>query len=177
VITKALGTSALATAFKKRAFDASDARYAAMVDSMTRLNREASELAIAHGAHAMTDVTGFGLSGHGLELAEASGVSLCLELAEIPVLEGAIEMLQAGHTCGGSQANRRRAADKMKLGAGVDEFEEYLLHDPQTSGGLLISLPEEGVTPLLTTLIENGHSAARIGRVDVSSEYPLQISG
>lgn len=175
VLTKALGTSALATAFKNGAFNASDARYTAMVSSMTRLNREASELALLHGAHAMTDVTGFGLSGHGLELAEGSGVSLVLELAELPVLEGALEMLQAGYTCGGSQANRRRAEGKIHFSEGMDEFEEYLLHDPQTSGGLLISLPESGTRELVGLLRDSGHEVACIGRVEAKGEHFIDI--
>jgi selenide,water dikinase len=177
ILTKALGTSALATAFKNRAFDDEDPRYRSMVASMTRLNREASELALRHGSHAMTDVTGFGLSGHGLEMAEGSRVTLTLELEQIPVLEGALEMLQAGYTCGGSQANRRRAQGKVKYSAGLDEFEEYLLHDPQTSGGLLVSLPEAGADAMLRTLLDQGHEAARIGRVEAKKGHFMEILG
>jgi selenide,water dikinase len=177
VLTKGLGTSALATAFKKGAFNSEDPRYHSMLDSMTRLNREASELALRHGAHAMTDVTGFGLSGHALELAEASDVSLTIELSSLPVLEGALEMLQAGHTCGGSEANRRRAQKSMGLVEGIEEFEQYLLHDPQTSGGLLISIPEAGARRLQSELSRNGHPAEIIGQVASRGELALKILG
>ncbi len=175
LLSKALGTSALATAFKNGAFDESDSRYRAMVSSMTRLNREASVLAQEFGAHALTDVTGFGLSGHMLEMLTGSELGFRIRLSSLPVLEGALEMLAAGYTCGGGEANRKRALDKIELPEKIELHQEYLLHDPQTSGGLLMALPKERAPALLARLQESGHAAAIVGEVVGPSKQPLHI--
>lgn len=175
LLSKALGTSALATAFKNDAFDENDARYRAMVSSMTRLNREASELAQKAEVHALTDVTGFGLSGHMLEMLAESELCFEISLSALPVLEGALEMLAAGYTCGGGEANRKRAQGKMELSEKLELHQEYLLHDPQTSGGLLMALPKETALTLLSRLQASGHRAAIVGEVTGPSEHPLRI--
>jgi len=175
LLTKALGTSALATAFKNGAFDESDPRYHAMVSSMTRLNREASELAQEYQVHALTDVTGFGLSGHMLEMLTANELSFEIRLSSLPVLEGALEMLAAGHTCGGGEANRKRARKKIELPEKIELPQEYLLHDPQTSGGLLMALPKDEASKLLSRLRASGHAAAIVGEVAGPAEHPLRV--
>ncbi len=175
VLSKALGTSALATAFKKDAFGEDDPRYQGMIASMTLLNREAARLAVKAGVHAMTDVTGFGLSGHALEMAEGGGVTFEIELSALPVLEGALEMLQAGFTCGGGRANHKRAEEKMDVEGELEVFENDLLHDPQTSGGLLMSLPADAGPAVTAQLRSSGHSAAVIGRVVPAGKVPLRI--
>ncbi len=176
VLTKALGTSALATAFKSGVFDESDARYRAMVDSMTRLNREAGEMAASHRVHALTDITGFGLSGHLLEMLEGSGLTFTIRLGSLPLLEGALEMLAAGHTCGGGQANRKRAQGKIELPASIELHQEYLLHDPQTSGGLLMATTPAEAEKIVSNLKVHGHAAAIIGEVTAASEFPLRVT-
>ena len=176
VLTKALGTSALATAFKSGAFDESDARYKAMVNSMTRLNREAGELAIRHGAHALTDITGFGLSGHLLEMVEGSGLAFTIRFDSLPLLPGALEMLAAGHTCGGGEANRKRARGKIDLPQEFEIQEEYLLHDPQTSGGLLMATTPSEAEEIVSNLNVRGYAAAIIGEVTAESAFPLRVT-
>jgi selenide,water dikinase len=165
ILTKALGTAALATAFKAETFDEGDERYRALVATLTLSNRRASEIAVKSGATAATDVTGFGLSGHALELAEASGVGLELQFEALALLPGAREALEAGHSCGGAHANRRHAADRMVLQIGDDDAKSGLLHDPQTSGPLLFCIDEPRAEAVVEMLREAGYpQAARIGR-------------
>jgi selenide,water dikinase len=175
LLSKALGTSALSTALKNGAFDETDSRYRSLVDSMTRLNREASEVALAHGAHALTDITGFGLSGHLLEMIGSSGLRFEIDLHTLPVLDGALDMLRAGQTCGGGHANRKRASDATELFSGIESFQEDLLHDPQTSGGLLLALPASAGPAALAELRASGHAAQIIGRVAEGEGPALRI--
>jgi selenide,water dikinase len=166
VLTKPLGTSALATALKRDVLTETDPAYAALVDSLTRLNDDASAVALEFGAHALTDITGFGLSGHGLEMALASGVTLQIEMSRLPVLPRALEVLAAGHTCGGTETNRMRALPHLDAAPGLDAALLHLLHDPQTSGPLLMALPAAQGDAAVTALHRRGLTqAARVGQV------------
>jgi selenide,water dikinase len=167
VLTKPLGTGVIATAIK--AGTAPPAAAEAAGASMARLNREAGAAAVAVGARAATDVTGFGLAGHLSRLARESGVSLVLDAAALPLLPHALE-LAARHQPGGLKANRRHYGPALLL-AGLDPAREPLLFDPQTSGGLAIACPPERVAELLAAL----PGATTIGRAEAAGTHPLIV--
>jgi len=139
-LTKPLGTGIITTAAMQDV--ASPEELEAAVQSMTTLNRDSSRLAREIGVHALTDISGFGLLGHSYEVAAASGVRLRLEAQAVPALPGALDHAAAGITTGGEARNRDYLADKVTFSQALDEALERLLFDPQTSGGLLFSLPE-----------------------------------
>jgi selenide,water dikinase len=169
LFTKALGTGVISTAIKKGV--ARQEWIDAAVRSMTTLNKAAAEV-ITGGTgvptwsvHALTDITGFGLVGHAREMALASNVSLVLHSATIPVLEGALECVRAGHIPGGLKANREFAECVVEYENGIPEEVKTLLFDPQTAGGLLISVAAEDSTLLAQALHAAGVSAIEIGEV------------
>ncbi len=155
VLTKALGTGVIATALKRGIAD--EAHVEAATASMLTLNRSAAEAMADVDAHGVTDITGFGLIGHGREMAKASGVTLEIDWRKIPFLPGALHYAQAGALPGGLHHNRDFASCDVTIHPTVPPEIAHLLYDPQTSGGLLISMPEADAArfPL-------GH---RIGRV------------
>ncbi len=163
VLTKALGTGVIATAIKDGVAPASSGN--AAVASMQRLNAAASKAAVAAGIVAGTDVTGFGLLGHLGELLEASGVSAVLDLAAIPILEGAVEIAEAGHVPGGTKRNYRAVRPVVDFGDTPSAVQTVLV-DAQTSGGLLLAVPDEIVDDLTAAIIAGGDLAAVIGRVE-----------
>jgi selenide,water dikinase len=165
VLTKAIGTGVISTAIKKQ--KAESAWVDAATASMTTLNKSAAELLArnAYPVHAMTDVTGFGLIGHARELALASKVSLELRAANVPVLPGALACVRAGHVPGGLKANRDFAECMVEYSADVPADLLTLLFDPQTAGGLLISVSAEAAHDLVAQLREIGLPAAHIGDV------------
>ncbi|TDB89004.1 selenide, water dikinase SelD [Actinomadura sp. KC216] len=162
VLTKPLGTGVIATALKRGA--AEEEQVKAAVDSMTTLNASASEAALAAGARAATDVTGFGLLGHLHRMLRASGVSAEIHAREVPLLPGALELASAGFVSGGTRANISFLADAVHVDDGVSEDLSVLLHDAQTSGGLLIACPGPSAG-LLADLRERGLPAVAVGRV------------
>jgi selenide, water dikinase len=163
VLTKAIGTGVVATALKRGAPDASVV--AATVDSMTTLNRAAGEAAVAADLLAATDVTGFGLLGHLHRMARASGVAAEIDAAAVPFLPGAAELAGEGFISGGTRNNQEFLADKVELDAGVPPVVATLLHDAQTSGGLLLAVPPERLKALLADLASRGPQPALVGRV------------
>lgn len=166
ILTKPIGTGVITTALKQG--KAESEWIAGAVRSMTTLNQTASALAIAHsGVHAMTDITGFGLMGHGREMALGSGVALEIEAASVPLISGALEAVALGAIPGGLIANREFAECLAADAAGstVPDDIRTLLYDPQTSGGLLISVAPGDASALLDSLREAGAPAAIIGRV------------
>lgn len=142
-LTKAIGTGIVLTALKREAAD--ENHVAEATTSMLRLNRLASQLAQEIGVNACTDITGFGLVGHATEIAEKSGVRLRIALEAVPFLSGALEYAELGFVPGGVGRNRDYFAmlgeHRVVLPEGLRRSLDDLLHDPQTSGGLLISLP------------------------------------
>jgi len=165
LFTKALGTGVISTAIKKQT--AQQAWIDAAIASMTTLNRDAAEV-IASGdfeVHAMTDVTGFGLIGHGREMALGSGVSLEFTASKVPLLPGALECVRAGHIPGGLKANREFAECVVEYDAQIDEERKTLLYDPQTAGGLLISVAAAHASKLTSALQSKKVPAVEIGRV------------
>jgi selenide,water dikinase len=169
VFTKALGTGVIGTALKRG--QAQPADLAAATASMLRLNRAACEAMLQFDVHGCTDITGFGLIGHAREMAVASGVTLEIEVGAVPILPGALEAARAGAIPGGLRNNREFAACAVGGAEAVDAALLDLLYDPQTSGGLLISLPESDAAQLLRVL----PGAARIGRVLARDNKPIRL--
>jgi selenide,water dikinase len=132
---------------------------------MTTLNRPACEAALAAGLRAATDVTGFGLLGHLHRMARASGVAAEVDAARVPFLPGAAELAAAGFVSGGTRNNEAFLADKVELDAGMPPVVATLLHDAQTSGGLLLAAPPERLKALLADLVRRGLQPALIGRI------------
>jgi selenide,water dikinase len=163
VLTKAIGTGVVATALKRGSAEPSVV--AATVGSMTTLNRAASEAALAAGVVAATDVTGFGLLGHLHRMARASGVAAEVDAAAVPFLPGAAELAGQGFISGGTRNNQAYLADKVDLDEGVPPVVATLLHDAQTSGGLLLSVPPDRLKALLADLAGRGLRPALVGRV------------
>jgi selenide, water dikinase len=166
VLTKALGTGVITTALKQG--KAEPAWVDEAVRSMTTLNREASEIAARTvGVHAMTDVTGFGLMGHSRELALGSGVSLEIEVERLPHIDGALDAIRMGAIPAGLLANREFAecVTGDAAGASISDAMRKLLYDPQTSGGLLISVGGAAADELVSSFETGGIRACKIGRV------------
>jgi selenide,water dikinase len=171
LFTKALGTGVISTAIKKKA--AEQPWIDAAIASMTTLNKKAAEV-ISGGfaVHAMTDVTGFGLIGHAREIALASTVSLRFYASKIPLLDGAMECVRAGHIPGGLKANREFAECVVGYEDGISDEMKTILFDPQTAGGLLISVAPDHATELTQALNTAGVPAVEIGEV-LPSTKPL----
>jgi selenide,water dikinase len=168
VLTKPLGTGIIATALKAgQAPD--DALDAAMV-SMATLNRHASEAALAHGVTAATDVTGFGLAGHAEALARESGVTLEIHARQLPLLAGILE-LAPRHQAGGLKANRLAFELLVEYQSPLDESRRAALFDPQTSGGLLLLVPETEASGLVVAV----PGARAIGRAVAQGPKPLVV--
>jgi selenide, water dikinase len=166
ILTKAIGTGVITTALKQG--KAEQAWVDGAVKSMTTLNRTAAEIATKFaGVHAMTDITGFGLMGHGREMAVGSSVTLEIETGRVPVIAGALEAIGIGAIPGGLNSNREFAECMVadKEGAMFSEELRMLMYDPQTSGGLLISVLAEQAPELLDSLRDAGVAAVQIGRV------------
>jgi selenide,water dikinase len=170
VLTKALGTGVVATALK--AGEAPPEVVAAATLAMTTLNRRGAEAALAHGVGAATDITGFGLAGHAAAIARESGVSLEIEAAALPVLPGALALAERFRTAG-LRANRREFEPRVEYQGEPGEARRALLFDPQTSGGLLLLVPEAEAGALLGEVA----GAHRVGRVQPPGPKPLIIRG
>lgn len=160
VLTKPLGTGVIATALKGEM--ASEAAVARMTETMTALNRRPSELMQDLGANACTDVTGFGLLGHALEMARASEIGIIIHGARVPLLEEAENYASIGLVPGGTGANRDFASCAVDMEGDLSPFLVDLLYDPQTSGGLLIALPPNKAERLVELLHREGVTAATI---------------
>jgi selenide, water dikinase len=161
IFTKALGTGVICTAIKKG--QAKQTWMDAAIASMTTLNKKAAEVVSDFPIHTMTDVTGFGLVAHAREMALASHVSMRLFASRIPLLDGALDCVRAGHIPGGLLSNREFAECVVGYGDGVSDEVKAMLFDPQTAGGLLISV--ENSDKLVRALNEAGVPAVEIGEV------------
>lgn len=173
VLTKAIGTAIVLHAAQQAPPAAQQPgghlhdAVAAAVASMTTTNARAAEVLVASDVHAMTDVTGFGLLGHAHRLARASGVTMVLDPAGVPVLPGTRELLAAGHVTGGTRRNAAHARDVA--GVTGDDADVLLLADAQTSGGLLAALPSAAAADVVTQLRAAGLEAAVVGSVEPPS--------
>jgi selenide, water dikinase len=164
VLTKPLGTGLLATAAKKGDLGTEETRV--LYESMCKLNANASRAALDVGAQCATDVTGFGLLGHASHIATASDVTLIIRAAAVPALPGAREAFERGIRTGGAERNLEYLEERVEWGT-ASETDRALLIDPQTSGGMLVSMPQEKVAGYLSRVpesVEIGEVVARRAR-------------
>ena len=179
ILTKRLGTGVISTALKKG--KASKKSVAAAIESMRTLNRQACEIMTRfsdkeNGAvHAATDVTGFGLLGHAREMALASKVTIEIDHRKIKALPGALEAIRQGFLPGGLKNNREFASCSVSVAPNIPPEIETLLYDPQTSGGLLISVAATSAAALETALRASKIPATIIGRVRGRGEHPIVV--
>ena len=173
VLTKRLGTGVIATALKREA--AEPASVAASVESMLTLNRSTCEIMLRYQVHSATDISGFGLLGHAREMSLASGIGLEIDHARLQFLPGALEAARAGHQPGGLKNNREFASCAVEFRSAVAPEIEALLYDPQTSGGLLISVEAADAPALEQELQEAAIPAAIIGRVRPEAHPPILV--
>jgi len=171
VLTKPLGTGIIATALKRKLITPEELD--TMVKSMIRLNKYAADVVANYNVHAMTDVTGYGLVGHLLEMLDSSFMDAKIFVDQLPVLPGAFKYAEQKVVPGGLKSNREYYKPRIAVGAGVTELEELLVVDPQTSGGLLISIPANQAEAFVEDLHANGVEEARvIGEISNSSAEP-----
>lgn len=163
ILTKPLGTGVLINAFKGDKLD--EAGLEPALVQMERLNSDAARLAVEYGARGATDITGFGLAGHALEIANASEVGMRIVFADLPVYSSFYEFVGKGVTTLSTCNNQDHVIPELELEAELDKAQQELLFDPQTSGGLLIAAPAEQAEGLLEDLLESGDTAVEIGEV------------
>lgn len=174
ILGKGLGVGVMSAALKKGELGAEG--YARMIDTTTRLNTPGPELALIDEVHAITDVTGFGLAGHALELARGSGLAVSLDWSRVPLLEGARALAARGFVTGASGRNWAGYGHEVALPADFPSEDRALLTDPQTSGGLLVSCTPAAVPRVLDVFGSLGfEAAAEIGEVGGPGGVPLQI--
>jgi len=173
VLTKPLGTGLLTTALKGQVLSEADISVA--IEGMIMLNQQAAAVALQVGVTACTDITGFGLVGHALELAEASKVGLQIFLNQLPAYPRALEMAAIGLIPEGTYRNREYYFRRVVGQEQVDPLLLDLLCDPQTSGGLLVSVAPERLTDLMTQLAEAGVAAFHIGRAIEATVSRLEL--
>jgi len=174
LLTKPIGTGVVSTGIKFG--KASEEATRASLETMLLSGREAARLMTEAGARAATDVTGFALLGHAWEMARGSGVTLEIESASVPLIRGARELAAAGLLTSGDKSNRAYVGEDVTLGEGVNKELASLLFDPQTAGGLLISVPADRAADLLASLRERYPDAALIGRVTERGPHLIAVS-
>jgi selenide, water dikinase len=174
ILSKPLGTGILMTAFKRDRLP--DEYYAAAVRTMAELNAKTAAAMLKYDVHAATDITGFGLAGHGSKLAEGSAVTLRIEESDLPLLAGTIELVREKMIPGGGKRNRDFYGRRVKIADEVADEIGEIVFDPQTSGGLLIALPGPDAFALLTDLHQQGNAdAAIVGRVIARGEFAIEV--
>ena len=174
ILTKPLGLGILSTAIKKE--KAPDFIVDEAIKTMTHLNKGAAEAMNAIGVHACTDVTGYGLLGHLLEMCQASEVSATLEFNTIPLIQGVYELAQKGFVPGGTKRNMDYVSSHVNFSKTLSKEQQYILADAQTSGGLLISVAKEKVQDLQNLLNENGClTSSIIGNVYNPAEFSIFV--
>ncbi|MCZ8293451.1 MAG: selenide, water dikinase SelD [Hylemonella sp.] len=174
ILGKPLGVGVLSAALKKEKLDA--AGYAQMIATTTKLNTPGPELAELAGVHALTDVTGFGLAGHALELARGANCTVQIDWNKVPLLQGVRELATQGMVTGASGRNWAGYGSSVTLPPGYAEVDQALLTDPQTSGGLLVSCAPESVAQVLAIFCQHGfEAAAEIGEITDAAAGRLVI--
>jgi selenide,water dikinase len=174
ILSKPLGVGVLSAALKKGQLDA--AGYDAMIASTTLLNTPGPALAALPGVHAITDVTGFGLLGHALEMSRGAGLRARLRLSALPWLPGVRDLAAAGMVTGASGRNWESYGAAVALGQGMDEVSRALLTDPQTSGGLLVACDRDTVAAVLQVLAAQGFAQAAIVGDMVAGEAGVEVA-
>ena len=172
VLSKPLGLGVTTTALKNNKAKTEDVEQA--VNWMNRLNADAADLAVEHEIKAATDITGFGLLGHGLEMAESSGVELHVYAQSVPFIKGARAYAEAGNFPGGSVDNKSFFGDRVEFSPTIDEYNQLMLFDAQTSGGLLLAIPEEEVQSFFKSAGAARSAMWAIGRVRKGSGITVE---
>lgn len=170
ILTKPLGIGIITTAIKGDLAD--DAAYNDAVRLMASLNDRAAWIMSESGAHACTDVTGFGLLGHLYEMVAASGVGSRIALGKVPVLEQARPLASIGMIPAGAYRNLQYLDERLQWADGIEDVERLILADPQTSGGLLMAIPGEKAEAIIEALLAAGVAGAKIGEI-IESKEPL----
>jgi len=160
ILTKPIGVGIYSAAIKKGELPPSG--YAEMINTTTLLNQIGAELASDKDVHAMTDVTGFGLLGHALEMARSSKLALNIRGSEVPLLTQATGLAKQGFVTGASHRNWASYGDEVRLPAGYPEWRRHLLTDPQTSGGLLIACAQDRAAEIARSIREAGYPTAQV---------------
>lgn len=173
VLTKPLGTGIINTAVKGDLASAETVR--AALENMLELNRRAAEIMVRHGASSCTDITGFGLLGHAAEMALASQVSLEIWAGSVPLLPGVMELAAMGMMPAGAYANRDYNKDRVHIPGGLGPETTAILFDPQTSGGLFISVPAGGHDRMVEEMRREGVKACVVGRVKEKGPVPIEL--
>ncbi len=171
LLTKRLGTGLLVSGHRQG--KATEADFDRAIDQMRTLNRAASEILVANEIAGATDVTGFGLLGHGLEMARASATRFVFDATSLPAFPGALDLARAGVETGGAAHNRRFVLPGLRAGDGVSAELVTLAHDPQTSGGLLAAIPAERLAVVQAALEHAGVDAWCVGRVEAGAGVAL----
>jgi selenide,water dikinase len=173
ILGKSLGVGVYSAALKKDKL--SDSDYEVMVASATQLNTPGPVLACLDGVHAVTDVTGFGLLGHLMEVCKGSAVRARVDFSALPLLGRALEFADAGYVTGASARNWASYGDAVQLAAGLGDNERALLTDPQTSGGLLVSCTPDTVTEVLSIFLQQGFSHVSVIGEVVEGEPGIEV--
>lgn len=163
ILTKPLGTGVLINAYKVGKIEASQLETA--LSEMERLNETASQIGLAHGVHAATDITGFALAGHALGMARASNVAIRIKFSDLPVYDHFYDLVAKGVSTGSTTANEKNVQGHFEDQAEMSPEQREVMFDPQTSGGLLLACPQEHSQDLLQGLLDSGHQAALVGEV------------
>jgi selenide,water dikinase len=175
ILTKPLGTGVLFNAVRSGKMPYRDVERD-VLPSVAALNGPAMEAALRFELHACTDITGFGIAGHLLEIALGSNVRVLLKYSDLPLYPGVLDMYRKGETTGSNRENHRMVQEHIEIQASLYNIEEELLYDPQTSGGLLFSVPDFQAEELLTALSAAGvQSAVRVGEVAEGSPGILVV--
>ncbi|MBL8417483.1 MAG: selenide, water dikinase SelD [Dechloromonas sp.] len=174
ILGKSLGVGVYSAALKKDKLSESD--YEVMVASATQLNTPGPVLACLDGVHAVTDVTGFGLLGHLMEVCKGSAVRARVDFSALPLLSRALEFADAGYVTGASARNWASYGDAVQLAAGLGDNERALLTDPQTSGGLLVSCTPETVTEVLSIFLQQGFSHVSVIGEVIEGEPGIEVA-
>jgi selenide, water dikinase len=173
ILTKPIGVGILTTAIKRDLL--SKESLEEVMNVMATLNKDAAEAMEPYDVSACTDVTGFGLLGHTLEMAEGSQVGITINSKDVPVLSGTRELAEQNIIPGGTRKNHKWIADRINYADGVSEIDQLILCDAVTSGGLLISVPEESAAALQKSLLERNVQSAIIGVATVEEPGKIKV--
>lgn len=175
VLGKPVGVGVLSAALKKDRLDAEG--YARMIENTTRLNTPGPDLAAMPGVHALTDITGFGLAGHALEMARGANAAVHIDMGRVPLLPGVRELAAAGMVTGASGRNWAAYGHEVRLGASLQPVDQALLSDPQTSGGLLVSCDAASVDEVLAVFRRHGFAdAAEVGSIAATDGSGIRLT-
>ena len=174
ILGKPLGVGVYSAALKKDKL--SDSDYENLISNATQLNTPGPVLACLDGVHAVTDVTGFGLLGHLMEVCKGSGVQAQVDFSALPLLSRALEFADAGYVTGASGRNWASYGEAVQLATGLGDIEKALLTDPQTSGGLLVSCTPDTVTEVLSIFLQQGFSHVSVIGEIVAGEPAIVVS-